>query len=121
MMTSPDQSDSVVPAAPVGARAARSGGWVIAAIAMHLLVASMASAATTCSETMERTRVTRLSHCVAQVIRELVDQTEDAQRLPVLVRAEEPRSRQLVLDADGVRPVERLGSWLLDLPPPMMG
>lgn len=92
---------------------------MVAAIAVHLLVATMASAATTCGETIERTRVTRLSHCVAQAIRELVDQSEESRVLPVLERFDVPMTEGLLADADGIGSCELLGSWLLDLPPPM--
>lgn len=105
---------------PSGSLAGPRTGWVVAAIAVHLLVATMASAATTCSETMERTRVTRLSHCVAQAIRELVDQSEETRVLPVVERSDEPSTGQQVLGVDGIGSRELLGSWLLDLPPPSM-
>lgn len=93
---------------------------MVAAIAVHLLVATMASAATTCGETIERTRVTRLSHSVAQAIRELVDQSEETRVLPVVERFDVPMTERLFSEVDGIRSRELLGSWLLDLPPPMM-
>ncbi|MGJ8635887.1 MAG: hypothetical protein ACSHX5_03485 [Phycisphaerales bacterium] len=119
MSTSPLQSSLHPSGSHAGTRTARTGGLMVAAIAVHLLVATMASAATTCGETIERTRVTRLSHCVAQAIRELVDQSEESRVLPVLERFDVPMTEGLLADADGIGSCELLGSWLLDLPPPM--
>jgi len=105
-------------------RPARTTGWVVAAIAVHLLVTSMASAASSCSETIERTRVTRLSHCVAQAIRELVDQGAEHSMILILDRLDEPVA---FVGGWGVGTCgmmvqrDRLGDWLLDLPPPMLG
>ncbi|MBL4809943.1 MAG: hypothetical protein JKY43_07815 [Phycisphaerales bacterium] len=102
------------------ARPARAAGWVVAAIAMHLLVTSMASAATTCSETIERTRVTRLSHCVAQAIRELVDQGGETAVMVVIGHDPEPMAAMIVADTIGVIFIDQLSPWILSLPPPVL-
>lgn len=102
-----------------GPNPTRPAGWLAAAIVVHLLVASMASAATTCSESMERTRVTRLTHSVAQAIRELVEHSEAQQSLPRVERdfgaceldLSAPTTRRVLIDA-------MLAEWLLNLPPP---
>lgn len=92
----------------------------MAAIAMHLLVTSMASAATTCSETIERTRVTRLSHCVAQAIRELVDQGGETAVMVVIGHDPEPMAAMIVADTIGVIFIDQLSPWILSLPPPVL-
>lgn len=102
----------------VSARPSRATGLVVAAIAVHLLVSSMASAATTCSETIERTRVTRLTHCVAQAIRELVDQGVESPRVMNTERDGEPVYSASIVDTDRVLAADMLGVWLLNLPPP---
>jgi len=99
-------------------RPSRTAGWVVAAIAMHLLVTSMATAATTCSETIERTRVTRLSHCVAQAIRELVDQGGETALVVVIDCDTEPMAAMYIVGTDRVVCDDQLGPWILSLPPP---
>jgi len=99
-------------------RPSRATSWVVAAIAMHLLVTSMASAATTCSETIERTRVTRLSHCVAQAIRELVDQGGETALIVVVDHDLEPMAAVIVADTICVLSNDQLSPWILSLPPP---
>jgi hypothetical protein len=93
---------------------------MVAAITMHLLVASMASAASTCSETIERTRVTRISHTVAQAIRDLVDHQHSESVWVVRETEDAPVGALLVsckrsVDSDGM-----LQAWLLNLPPPAL-
>jgi len=114
MMISTPQSQPAL----ANARPSRATGLVVAAIAMHLLVSSMASAATTCSETIERTRVTRLTHCVAQAIREFVDQRAESPRVMSTERDAEPVYSASNVDADRVIIADMLGVWLLNLPPP---
>jgi hypothetical protein len=103
------------------ARPSRATGWVVAAIAVHLLVTSVASAASTCSETIERTRVTRLSHCVAQAIRELVDQGAEGPMHVIVEFDAEPVSLGILMATDCTLGAERLSAWLLNLPPPTLG
>ncbi len=105
----------------IAARPARTTGWVVAAIAVHLLVTTMASAASTCSETIERTRVTRLSHCVAQAIRELVDQGAERSLMLIVDRLDEPVGIMGIGASGMMVQKDRLGNWLLNLPPPMLG
>ena len=114
MMTSTSPSQPI----PTTSRPSRATSWVVAAIAMHLLVTSMASAATTCSETMERTRVTRLSHCVAQAIRELVEQGGETALVVVINHDPEPMAAMIVTDTICVLSLDQLGPWILSLPPP---
>jgi len=104
--------------ASTNARPSRAAGWVIAALAVHLLASTMATAATSCSGTIERTRVTRLTHSVAQAIRELVEHSEerpstiiDPQHAPVAERLFKPTEHSLV--------ARSLSPWLLNLPPPL--
>jgi len=96
----------------------RPAGWVTAAIVVHLLVSSMASAATSCTETIERTRVTRLTHTVAQAIRELVDHETAPRPLQILSCDDEPTPPRLIASADGAPTMDPLSPWLLNLPPP---
>ncbi|MFK7759049.1 MAG: hypothetical protein AB8C13_03775 [Phycisphaerales bacterium] len=96
----------------------RTAGWVVAAVAVHLLVSSIASAATTCSESMERTRVTRLSHCVAQVIRELVDQNAESECFGIRVALSEPVNRRVHCTERAEIVDSYIGLWILNLPPP---
>jgi hypothetical protein len=114
MTISTPQSQS----APAIARASRATGLVVAAIAVQLLVTSMASAATTCSETIERTRVTRLTHCVAQAIRELVDHGIEAPKVMSTERDAEPAYSAGDVGSDREFTTDMLGVWLLNLPPP---
>ncbi len=102
------------------ARPAKASGLVVAAIAVHLLMTTMASAASTCGETIERTRMTRLSCCVAQAIRELVDH-QVGERALVIVRVSDPEPISLLDDYAGLMMtgIDPLLPWLLNLPPPM--
>jgi len=113
---------STPPSQPISttSRPSRATSWVVAAIAMHLLVTSMASAATTCSETMERTRVTRLSHCVAQAIRELVEQGGESALVVVVDHDPEPTTAVSVAGTICVLSIDRLSPWILSLPPPAL-
>jgi len=95
--------------------------WVVAALGFQVLVSSIGLAATTCTDTLERTRVTRVAGPVAQAIRELVERR--AIREPVT-----PRTRDEIETVPALRPAHAapvigfepdLG--LLDLPPPAMG
>ncbi len=99
-------------------RPVKASGWMVAALAMHLLVASMASAASTCSETIERTRVTRISHTVAQAIRDLVDH-QQSESVRVFRDAEDaPIGAMLSAGNDFAGSSSMLHAWLLNLPPP---
>ncbi len=97
----------------------RPAGWVTAAIVVHLLVSSMASAATSCTETIERTRVTRLTHTVAPALRELVAHEAAPRPLQVLTRDDEPTPTRLIASTDHAPTMDPLSPWLLNLPPPV--
>lgn len=93
---------------------------MVAAIALHLLVASMASAASSCSETIERTRVTRISHTVAQAIRELVDhQHADSAWVFLDSNNDEPIASNEIVASEADEECMMLPLWMLDLPPPL--
>tara|TARA_R110002072_G_scaffold680_3_gene5114 strand:- start:906 stop:1283 length:378 start_codon:yes stop_codon:yes gene_type:complete len=99
-------------------RPSKAMGWVVAALTVHLLVTSVATAATSGSGTIERTRVTRLSSCVAQVIRELVDHAAESTAMVVIERDSEPLAAVLVADTGCMEPEGILVPWMHDLPPP---
>lgn len=62
--------------------------------------------------------MTRLSHCVAQAIRELVDQ--GGETALVVVIDPEPMSAVIVADTVCVLSNDRLSPWILSLPPPSL-
>lgn len=99
-------------------RPSKAMGWVVAALAVHLLVTSVATAATSCSGTIERTRVTRLSSCVAQVLRELVDHAAESTSVVMVEQDSEPLPATLVADTGGMDTGRMLIPWMHDLPPP---
>ncbi len=77
----------------------------------------MATAATSCSGTIERTRVTRLTHCVAQAIRELVEHAEE--RPSTIIEAQQaPTAENLFKPTEHPLVARSLSPWLLNLPPP---
>lgn len=103
-------------------RAGRVHPWLVAAIGVHFLIASVASASDCTLQHGERTKVRRISESVVQVLRELVDRNQ-------IVRSDtEPLAPGFrVIDGLGVshspRPVHAwmLAEWMLDLPPPTLG
>lgn len=117
-MTNPMKSNEHTSRALYQQRPAKNSGWMVAAIAMHLLVASMASAASSCSETIERTRVTRISHCVAQAIRDLVDHQQSESVWVVRDSEEAPIGATLGAGDGDAGSGFMLQAWLLNLPPP---
>jgi hypothetical protein len=103
-------------------RAARVHPWIVAAIGVHFLIATVASASDCTLQHGERTKVRRISESVVQVLRELVDRNQ-------IVRSDtEPVAPGFrVIDGVGVlsTPIvvhaRMLDEWMLDLPPPAMG
>ncbi len=114
----PMQSTNHTSRATTQQRPVKASGWMVAALAMHLLVASMASAASTCSETIERTRVTRISHSVAQAIRDLVDHQQSESVWVVRDAEDAPIGAMLSAGDDHAESGSMLHAWLLNLPPP---
>jgi len=95
--------------------------WVVAALGVHLFVASLAIASSACSETLERTRVARLSGPVVQVLRELREHAHESARVVVSIEREEMDEPGALVANAPARPVRSgaaLDERLLDLPPP---
>ncbi len=101
-------------------RSGRVHPWVIAAIGVHFLLATVAVASDASVTTVERTKVRRISESVVQVIRELVDRharnIESAELRESGFRVVESG----VVDFERPVPIVRmLSSMLTDLPPPL--
>jgi len=119
METSIGQHDPLTPGAV--RRIGRVHPWLIAAIGVHFLIATVAIASDCTMQQAERTKVRRISESVVQVLRELVD------RQTVRTGTEPAAPGFRVIDgrakAFTYRPVdaEMLPVWMLDLPPPPAG
>lgn len=104
-------------------RPGRMPSWVIAAIGVHFLLATVANASDATMPSVERTKVRRISESVVQVLRELVDRTAPAApREPgssgFRVIESAPRGIGVVV---GVLTPRMLDERMLDLPPPVRG
>lgn len=110
------QIDAQTPAAT--RRVGRVHPWLIAAIGVHFLIATVACASDCTLQHAERTKVRRISESVVQVLRELVDRQ--------IVRSDiEPNTPGFrVIDSRSAAsaseriPARMLAVWMLDLPPP---
>tara|TARA_R110002072_G_scaffold42064_21_gene118965 strand:- start:262524 stop:262925 length:402 start_codon:yes stop_codon:yes gene_type:complete len=103
-------------------------GFMIAAIGLQLLLCSAASAAQICTGTLDRT-FDRIETSLVEALREIADrQIEQNQpTMPIMVYdpgsiclnapVDEGHEHIESFDAPGV---ERLGLWLLSLPPPVV-
>jgi len=92
--------------------------WVLAALGLQVLVASIGVAATGCTDTLERSRVTRVTGPVAQAIRGLVEQR--AVRSPKSFGARDEVETERSVAPSHALPVRSATPdlTLLDLPPP---
>ena len=101
----------------------RKSGLVIAAIGIQLLLCSIATAANTCSESIDRS-ARRLPAQVAQALREIVDRSTHAgnpaalESSPGFRLSDTPLASKAPTESAIVSPIDAWSRRTLNLPPP---